>query len=309
MPTATGRAGRLRLGAVERDERRAGAVGGVDPARCCPSCTGCFPRTWPCRAWAASTATARAGRTARSATIDGNDVQQVHRYLDLGAQLTVCHGPVDVLAADAVAETPRLRREATDHPDRDRRGQAAAHGRLGALSRKTRPACSCTTCSSPRSSAARPARATSGSGARRSIARPLAALRPLQPRHRGPRSAGRRVSARDARTSEAAGLCARSASGPPLLWCRDTANDWQTELIDGHAPQRSRASPSTPPASSFPSTSNKPPSASTIPGKTAGRPPNAPTPRSACRSFSGRWWYGFRRRPAARRRSEAREGA
>jgi hypothetical protein len=34
----------------------------------------------------------------------GNDVAQVHRYLDLGASLDVCHGPVDVLAADAVRE-------------------------------------------------------------------------------------------------------------------------------------------------------------------------------------------------------------
>ncbi len=33
-----------------------------------------------------------------------NDVAQVHRYLDLGAPLQVCHGPVDVLAADAVRE-------------------------------------------------------------------------------------------------------------------------------------------------------------------------------------------------------------
>jgi hypothetical protein len=36
--------------------------------------------------------------------LDGNDVAQVHRYLDLGARLEVCHGPVDVLAADAVRE-------------------------------------------------------------------------------------------------------------------------------------------------------------------------------------------------------------
>ena len=34
----------------------------------------------------------------------GNDIAQVHRYLDLGAQLEICHGPVDLLAADAVAE-------------------------------------------------------------------------------------------------------------------------------------------------------------------------------------------------------------
>jgi hypothetical protein len=34
--------------------------------------------------------------------IRGNDVAQVHRYLDLGAKLELCHGPMDVLAADAV---------------------------------------------------------------------------------------------------------------------------------------------------------------------------------------------------------------
>jgi len=37
-------------------------------------------------------------------TMPGNDVLQVHRYLDLGARLEVCHGPVDVLTADAVRE-------------------------------------------------------------------------------------------------------------------------------------------------------------------------------------------------------------
>jgi len=36
-------------------------------------------------------------------SIQGNDIAQVHRYLDLGARLEACHGPVDVLAADAVA--------------------------------------------------------------------------------------------------------------------------------------------------------------------------------------------------------------
>ncbi len=37
------------------------------------------------------------------ALMPGNDVAQVHRYLDLGARLEVCHGPVDVLAAGAVS--------------------------------------------------------------------------------------------------------------------------------------------------------------------------------------------------------------
>lgn len=40
----------------------------------------------------------------RHSTMPGNDVAQVHRYLDLGASLEVCHGPMDVLAADAVRE-------------------------------------------------------------------------------------------------------------------------------------------------------------------------------------------------------------
>jgi hypothetical protein len=36
--------------------------------------------------------------------LEGNDVAQVHRYLDLGANLEVCHGSVDELAADAIRE-------------------------------------------------------------------------------------------------------------------------------------------------------------------------------------------------------------
>ncbi len=45
----------------------------------------------------------------RLTLMKGNDVAQVHRYLDLGAQFKVCHGPVDVLAADAVRELLALR--------------------------------------------------------------------------------------------------------------------------------------------------------------------------------------------------------
>jgi hypothetical protein len=40
----------------------------------------------------------------RMSTMPGNDIAQVHRYLDLGASLAVCKGPVDVLSADAVRE-------------------------------------------------------------------------------------------------------------------------------------------------------------------------------------------------------------
>jgi hypothetical protein len=37
-------------------------------------------------------------------SLEGNDVAQVHRYLDPGAPLSICRGPVDLLAADAVGE-------------------------------------------------------------------------------------------------------------------------------------------------------------------------------------------------------------
>ena len=40
--------------------------------------------------------------------MDGNDVAQVHRYLDLGARLEICHGAVDVFSADAVREVQRF---------------------------------------------------------------------------------------------------------------------------------------------------------------------------------------------------------
>ena len=36
--------------------------------------------------------------------MQGNDIAQVHRYLDLGAELEICHKAVDELAADAVRE-------------------------------------------------------------------------------------------------------------------------------------------------------------------------------------------------------------
>lgn len=40
----------------------------------------------------------------RHSTMPANDLAQVHRYLDLGAGLEACKGPMDVLAADAVRE-------------------------------------------------------------------------------------------------------------------------------------------------------------------------------------------------------------
>jgi hypothetical protein len=40
----------------------------------------------------------------RLCNLPGNDVLQVHRYLDLGAAWKICHGPVAVLAAEAVKD-------------------------------------------------------------------------------------------------------------------------------------------------------------------------------------------------------------
>jgi len=48
-------------------------------------------------------------RYRRLGRMKGNDVAQVHRYLDLGARLDVCKGPMDVLAADAVRELRAFR--------------------------------------------------------------------------------------------------------------------------------------------------------------------------------------------------------
>ncbi|MHC4356713.1 MAG: cellulase family glycosylhydrolase, partial [Planctomycetota bacterium] len=43
-------------------------------------------------------------RYRRVSLMGDNDFANVHRYLDLGASLEICKGPVDVLAADAVQE-------------------------------------------------------------------------------------------------------------------------------------------------------------------------------------------------------------
>ncbi|MEO6188808.1 MAG: hypothetical protein ABIO82_05085 [Ginsengibacter sp.] len=37
-------------------------------------------------------------------SLPGNEVAQVHRYLDLGARLEVCHGPMDIICSSAVNE-------------------------------------------------------------------------------------------------------------------------------------------------------------------------------------------------------------
>lgn len=41
-------------------------------------------------------------------TLPANEISQVHRYLDGGASWEICHGPVDVMMADAVANLLRI---------------------------------------------------------------------------------------------------------------------------------------------------------------------------------------------------------
>ncbi len=43
----------------------------------------------------------------RHSLLPGNSIAQVHRYLDLGADWEVCHGPMDILAAEAIRELNR----------------------------------------------------------------------------------------------------------------------------------------------------------------------------------------------------------
>ena len=37
--------------------------------------------------------------------LPGNEVAQVHRYLDLGADMEICHSPMDIICSSAVEET------------------------------------------------------------------------------------------------------------------------------------------------------------------------------------------------------------
>ena len=37
-------------------------------------------------------------------TMEENEVAQIHRYLDLGAQMEICHGPLDISTSDAIRE-------------------------------------------------------------------------------------------------------------------------------------------------------------------------------------------------------------
>ncbi len=63
-----------------------------------------FPRNMAVQSLGSFDHPVQRDRYRRLCRIASNDFLQVHRYLDLGARLEVCRGPVDVAAADAVAE-------------------------------------------------------------------------------------------------------------------------------------------------------------------------------------------------------------
>ena len=56
--------------------------------------------------------------------LPGNDVLQVHRYLDLGASWKICHGPVAVLRGRGGARPAVVRHPQAGPPGRERRGRA-----------------------------------------------------------------------------------------------------------------------------------------------------------------------------------------
>ena len=97
------RAGRLRLGTVERNERRARAVASVD-AGDAAGIAAAVSENLAVQSLGSFDRDRARDQYRQLCELADNDVLQVHRYLDLGADLPVCHGPVDVLAADAVEE-------------------------------------------------------------------------------------------------------------------------------------------------------------------------------------------------------------
>jgi hypothetical protein len=63
-----------------------------------------FPRNMAMQSLGSYDAESKRGLYREHSLLPGNDTAQVHRYLDLGARWEVCHGPVDVLAAQAVTD-------------------------------------------------------------------------------------------------------------------------------------------------------------------------------------------------------------
>lgn len=72
-----------------------------------------FPRNLVTQSWGSFDKAWKDERYIWLAGLPGNDIAQVHRYLDLGAEIEICKGPMDELAADAVT---RMRAWAGERP-------------------------------------------------------------------------------------------------------------------------------------------------------------------------------------------------
>jgi hypothetical protein len=63
-----------------------------------------FPKNMAMQSLGSYDAESKRGLYREHSLLPGNDTAQVHRYLDLGARWPICHGPVDVIAAQAVTD-------------------------------------------------------------------------------------------------------------------------------------------------------------------------------------------------------------
>jgi hypothetical protein len=172
----------------------------------------------------------------RLCRLPNNDIAQVHRYLDLGARLEVCHGPVDVLYADAVRELQAMK---PDRPVILAEGGAVEPRHTGPFKLYAKDKAGIILHDVIFASFFAGAAGTGQcwhwgeyvdknnlwhqfqafADAVRGIDPPAEGFQPLmiaRPRLRVYVLKGKRTS---------------------LLWCRDKENTWQSELAEGHAPE------------------------------------------------------------------------
>ena len=169
--------------------------------------------------------------------IPGNDVAQVHRYLDLGASLDVCHGPVDVLAADAVTtllgfepgKPVLLAESGAVEPSHSGPFKLYAQDRAGIILHDILFAPFF-------AGAAGPGQCWHWDSyvARNNLwhhfGRFAKSVRDLDP----PAEGFRPVRIEHSRLR----IYALAGRGTLIAWCRDKENTWQTELAEGRQPER-----------------------------------------------------------------------
>jgi hypothetical protein len=169
----------------------------------------------------------------RHSTMAGNDLAQVHRYLDLGASLEVCHGPVDA-AADVVREL--LARQPGKPVILAESGAVEPrHAGPFKLYAAEEAGDFVARCVSRCSLRWRGLGQISALGRLRGAQRPLVAFRTLRGRGvaRPPREQFTPSMVQHARLR----IYRLTGTRTTLLWCRDTRNDWRSELERGEPPE------------------------------------------------------------------------